>query len=160
MLWLPSTQKDTGCAGLFQSACLQLAFLSSTLEHLPGNWAVFSPSLLHYSLLFLGDSHQPLYWCYYALICRLGGFNKLWSLDWLVPPLIVPLVVLNNRNVGRGPHWRTSHALCRFSLLFVLLLFYVLDCFPFVLLFHPELVLYPTLAFGSNWLSFRAPYEP
>lgn len=45
MLWLPSTEKETECTGLFQSACLQLAFLSSTLEHFSGNLAVFAPSL-------------------------------------------------------------------------------------------------------------------
>lgn len=158
MLWLPSTEKETECAGLFQSACLQLAFLSSTLEHFPGNLAVFALSLLHYSLLLLGDSHQPLYWCYCAFICRLRDLSNSGPLTGWSHPLIVLFVVLSNRNRGKRPQ-RTSLAPWRFSLIFVLLLFYVLDCFPFVFLFHPELVIYPTLGLGSNWLPFRTPYE-
>lgn len=88
------------------------------------------------------------------------GFNKLWSLDCLFPPLIVPFTVLTNRHVGRRSQRRTSPAPWRLSLIFELLLFYALDCFPFVLLFHPESVVYPTLGLGSNWLPFRIPFEP
>lgn len=160
MLWLPSTEKETECTGLFQSACLQLAFLSSTLEHFSGNLAVFAPSL--FALFSPAPRRFPSAFVQ-MLLCfnpQTQGFNKLWSLDWLVPPLIVPFVALNNRNVGRRSQRRTSHALWRFSLIFVLLLFYVLDHFPFVLLLYPVLVIYPTLTFGSNWLPFRIPYEP